>query len=278
MKIREISKKMTKRGDHFISKNGLSEFHLMAENELKLSSLHELFNLQEIADLTSKVKHSQSFNNLEFSDLPLTIARGEHCFIDLYFWRRRPTVIHNHHFVGSFMCLLGKNLDHEYKFKKTRRLTPFHDLGEIHLKCERVLLPGDSAPIPYLDKFIHQNHHQAELTVNVCFRSPQESSKCLSNYLFSGLRYGKDPALLGKVARLRRLLDLGDFDFKKIKLSYAELMQFLIESYGSASLNPRFLKFREYADKKIRKELNTDIQKLIEIHDKKFEEIENDYE
>ena len=80
--------------------------------------------------------------------------------------------------------------------KKEKKLGRFHELGVLKLKQTRHLIPGNVADIGLMDKFIHQNHHQADLTVTLCFRTPQVNSKSLSNYLSSGLRFEKNHDLM----------------------------------------------------------------------------------
>ncbi len=278
MSLIQVAKKINRQGDLYIRKNGIKEFHKKAAELLAASDLSKSFNFEEIVQSAFDNKHPQHFKTLEFSDLPVTIAQGENCFIDVYFWRRRPTVIHNHHFTGAFLCLTGSNVDLEFTFKRERKLGKFHDLGSIELKHSRNILPGDIAEIPFMDKFIHQNHHQAELTVNLCFRTPQDGTKSLSNYLYSGLRYEKNNELLGRVARLMRFVDLGAFNPEKVNINNDDAINFLIQNYDSRSQNPRLVKLRTLLEKRIKKELGIEIPKLIKEHDLKMEEIENDYE
>lgn len=278
MSLIQVAKKINRQGDSFIRKNGIKEFHKKASELLSISDLSGNFNFEEIVQSAFDNKHPQHFKSLEFSDLPITIAQGENCFIDVYFWRRRPTVIHNHHFTGAFMCLTGSNVDLEFTFKRERKLGKFHDLGTLELKHTRHVLPGDIAEIPFMDKFIHQNHHQAELTVNLCFRTPQDETKSLSNYFYSGLRYEKNSELLGRVARLLRFVDLGVFNPEKVNITNDDAINFLIQTYDSRSENPRLLKLKSTLEKRVKKELGVEIPKLIKEHDLKMEKIENDYE
>lgn len=278
MIILELAKKINRKGDLFIKTYGMKEFHKKASELLVRSDLHKHFILQEITHSAFSSKVPQHFKHLEFSDLPLTISHGEHCFIDLYFWRRRPTVIHNHHFTGAFMCLLGNNIDFEYTFKKEKKLGRFHELGTLTLKQTRNLLPGDVAQIAAMDKFIHQNHHQAELTVNLCFRTPQGSSKSLSNYLSSGLRHEKNPDLISRVERLRRTIDLGLLDTDKVNLTTDEALKFLIDTYDSRSGNPRLLKLRSALHKRMLSDFGLDLNQMMRDHDRMMERIQNDYD
>lgn len=278
MSLIQLAKKINRQGDLFIKKHGIKEFHKKASELLSTTDLSHDFNFEEIVHSAFDGKHPQHFKSLEFSDLPVTIAQGENCFIDVYFWRRRPTVIHNHHFTGAFMCLSGSNVDLEFTFKRERKLGKFHDLGKLELKHTRQVLPGDIAEIPFMDKFIHQNHHQADLTVNLCFRTPQDTTKSLSNYLYSGLRYEKNTELLGRVARLLRFIDLGVFNPEKVNINTDDAINFLIQTYDSRSENPRLLKLRTILEKRMKKELGIELPKLIQQHDLKMEKIENDYE
>jgi len=278
MSIIELAKKINRKGDLFIKNNGFEDFHKKASELLSASDLSEHFDFEEIVQSAFETKHPQHFKSLEFSDLPMTIAQGENCFIDVYFWRRRPTVIHNHHFTGAFMCLFGSNVDLEFTFKREKKLGKFHDLGNIELKHTRQILPGDIAEIALMDKFIHQNHHQAELTVNLCFRTPQDPVKSLSNYLFSGLRFEKNAELLGRVARLQRFVDLGVFDADKVKINNDDAINFLIQTFETRSGNPSLLKLRAKLDKRIKDELGVDVTKLLKQHNQKMDKIENDYQ
>lgn len=269
---------LVKKGDVFLQKFPKEDFHKYASEILSGLDLHKDYNFQDIVEHSLSPSHSQHFKNLEFSDLPVTLSRGEHCFLDVYFWRRRPTVVHNHHFVGAFMCLEGNNVDLEYTFQKERELGRFHDLGTLSLKNKRQMKPGDISEIALMDRYIHQNHHQAELTINMCFRTPQETDKSLSNYLYSGLRYEKDTDLMGKMRRLERFLFLGKVDEKKINLGLDEAIHFLIQTLGTESLNPRLLNLIKKLDHKVQSETGLDISKLFKAHDEMLKDFEMEYE
>jgi hypothetical protein len=278
MSILELAKKINRKGDLFIKNYGIKEFHKKASDLLSTSHFEKTFNTDEIVQSVFHAKHPQHFKNLEFSDLPITLSQGEHCFIDVYFWRRRPTVIHNHHFTGAFMCLLGNNIDFEYTFKKEKKLGRFHDLGVLKLKQTRNLMPGDVAEIAFMDKFIHQNHHQADLTVNLCFRTPQEDTKGLSNYLSSGLRFEKNSGLISRVERLLRGIDLGLIKTDRLNLSVDETLKFLIDTFETLSGNPHLLKLRKTLYKRVKNDFGIEIDLMIRDHEIMMEKIENDYE
>ncbi|MCM2351010.1 MAG: hypothetical protein NDI69_13395 [Bacteriovoracaceae bacterium] len=273
------SRQLTRKADLFLTKHGPKNFHLEARMLLENAKLQEHYDFQELVTdaLSQKFTHEQNFKYLEFSDLPITIARGENCFIDIYFWRRRPTVIHNHHFAGAFQCLVGNNVDLEFSFTEKKKIGRYHALGELKLKEERQLRAGQVVEIALLDKFIHQNHHQDELTVNLCFRTPDLGKINLSNYLFSGLRFEKAPLLIAKVNRLLKFLDLESFDFKKLDLTLDDAISLLIQTHYSGGQHPRLSKLKTYLERIVKEESGLSVAKLLEGHDRRFDEIENNY-
>jgi hypothetical protein len=275
--FQKISNQLVLEGDAYIRQHGLDHFHEYAAKLLMNSEILEYFNFEEVLKLALTDRSTpQNFKSFEFSDLPLTISRGESCFIDLYFWRRRPTTIHNHHFSGAFMGLMGKNVDLEFSFSPSKKVGEFHELGVLKLSREKTVGPGDVVAIAPLDGFIHQNHHQDDLTVNLCFRTLDLTKESLSGYLYSGLRYTKDSQLLMRVERLKRLLGFGPVDPKV--LSMDEAMAFLIQNNDSGSAHPRFLKLKEYCREKVTAEAGINLQELLQAHGKMIEDLEDQYE
>jgi len=268
-----LAKKINLLGDIHIKKYGEKSFSSFASEMLSKTKFDRVFDAKEFITSSFLSLPSQHFKYLEFSDLPVTVSVGKSCFIDLYFWRRRSTVIHNHHFRGAFTCLLGKNLDFDYEFERTRKLSKFFDLGNLHLKEKRQIHVGDVVEISYLDKFIHQNHHHADLTVNLCFRTPQDKKRDLSNYLHSGLRYSRNESLIENTMRLKRCLDLGVIDLKRMKISPDHALMFLLVFNESSDLETK-----KYLEKLLKTEFKINIQKLLESHDKKFSQLEDFYE
>lgn len=247
---------------------------------LESSHLEQLYIFEELALVAfgKSFNHKQSFQNFEFSDLPLTIARGKHCFIDLYFWRRRPTVIHDHHFVGAFQCLQGFNVDSEFTFKKTKKLTAFHSLGELKLKETRTLKPGEVVGINFQQKFIHQNLHQADLTVNLCFRTNDVSKKNLSNYLFTGFKYEKEPLSQNRAYRLLAMCKLGNFDFNSLKLSLSDALDFLILAHDVDSLHPKIIDLKNLLEVRVKKECGISLSEHFTEHHHQMDQLESSYE
>lgn len=275
----KIANAMTSKGDAFIDKHGPREFHKMAHEILQAVNLHDAFDYKEFVHATfeSDFNKNQNYASAQFSDLPVTIAYGEHCFLDLYFWRRRPTVIHDHHFTGAFQCLEGDNVDLEFEYTKTKSLGAYHDLGEVKLINTRQLKKGDIAPIDLLDKFIHQNHHQADLTINACFRTPDFGETNLSNYLYTGLRFEKHPELLNRVNRLMSFIYIGDFKIDELNINIDDALNFLIRNYRSEASGKRFLEVKSFMENKVKQELGFDLAKCMDDHENKMDQIENQY-
>lgn len=274
-KLIDISQELVKSGDKFIALHGPLKFHQEAHRLLKAAKLHEAYHFEDLlqASFTEDFNQIQNYASLQFSDFPVTLAMGEHCFLDLYFWRRRPTTIHNHHFTGAFQCLEGINVDLEFEYLKGESLGRYHDLGELKLKGSRTLVKGDIAEIDLLDKFIHQNHHQAELTINACFRTPDIGNVNLSNYLYSGLRFEQHPDVLGRVDRLLRFINIAQFDVETLNITTDDAINFLIRTYQSNSKSSMLLRVRSY----IKPLLERDIDQLLDQHELKMEELENQY-
>lgn len=266
------AQKLVSSGDKFINSKGLTNFHQEAARLLKEASIHELFDYKEIVQTSfeKKFQAEQNFKGSEFSDLPLTLARGKYCFIDLYFWRRRPTTIHNHHFTGAFQCLYGHNMDSEFTFTPVKKLTKFHTMGTLKEIDRREVNPGDVIAIHFQDKFIHQNHHHADLTVNLCFRTPDREGRRLSSFLFSGLKCQKDLATLKSAERLYSFAMIDDFDYEKLNLSPEVAMTFLIETFRMTS-HPRVQKIQTYLEKKVKKNTGLSVQKLLIDHEEQLD-------
>ena len=274
-KLIDLSQDLVKRGDEFIAAHGPLKFFDKAQSLLQEAKLHEAFCLEDLikASFENTFNQNQNYAFFQFSDLPVTIAMGKHCFLDLYFWRRRPTTIHNHHFTGAFQCLEGINVDLEFEYVKEKSLGLYHDLGQLRLRHSRTLLKGDIAPIDLLDKFIHQNHHQAELTINACFRTPDIGEVNLSNYTYSGLRNEQHPHVLDRISRLLSFINVGDFDVRSLNLTTDDVINFLIRTYQSHSKNKKLLEVRSY----MRSLVACDIDRLLDEHEAKMSELEEQY-
>jgi hypothetical protein len=280
-KLLNLARSLVEKGDRFIQEHGPQTFAEAAVPLLEAAQLPSAYNYQELITATFNEDFNslqQNFSSLEFSDLPLTLARGKFCFIDLYFWRRRPTVIHNHHFAGAFQCLEGVNVDLEMEYLRERELGRFHSMGKLKVKKTHTLKEGDIQSIAPFEKFIHHNHHHADLTVNLCFRTSDFTQGNISNYLFSGLRFEKDPILLQRTERLLKFIQLDPFDFRHCDLTLDDAIHFLLVTDGMNSLNKRLIDVRYYLMDKVEQEAGIDIPQLLKMHDIEFEKMLDAYD
>jgi hypothetical protein len=270
---------LVRRGDQFIATNGAARFSEFALNELNQSHLSEDYDRSVLAAITldPAFKVIPNYPFLEFSDLPLTLARGEHCLIDVYVWYRRPTVIHNHHFSGAFMCLEGNNIDLEFEYRHERDVGLFHGIGKLTLKEKSHLQAGSAVEIRPLDGYIHQNHHQAELTVNLCFRTNFMIDKTLSHYLIGGLRIDKDKELLQRNARVLGFLRLGELP-EDVEFSMDDVLAYLIDLHRSKSGNRRVLQLKDEFERRVRDELGFDLGEELSKHEAYMAELEDSYD
>lgn len=266
-------------GDRFIRQNGIGKFHLEAKRLLHAYRLHEIFDFDKLVKLsfTKKIPSDQNFKFLEFSDLPITIARGKNCFLDVYFWRRRPTTVHNHHFVGAFQCIIGNNVDCSYSFTPTTKLTKFHSEGKLELKRELLLKSGDVESISLQDKFIHQNHHQCDLTVNFAFRTPDIPMKNLSNFYYSGIKFEKSQSSLIRAERLISFASLGKVDLDKIDYNLEDAFNFVLQTHNS-HLHPKVLEIRKVMMAKIKAETSLDLTEKLDMHERELDRMIGLYE
>jgi hypothetical protein len=271
---------LVRNGDAFIEKHGSMQFHQAAQELLDKTKLHEKFDFSNLVydSLSEKFNQKQNYASSQFSDFSITLAAGKNCSLDLYFWYRSPTVIHNHHFTGAFQCMQGVNVDLEFEYKGEQSIGHYHELGKLELKHTRKLVKGDIAPIDLLDKFIHQNHHQADLTINACFRTPDIGEVNLSNYLYSGLRFEKNPDLVARTHRLWSFLFLGDFKFENLDLTVDDAMSFLIRYGDSTSASPRFTQLCSLLDHMLQSQLGIDIKDHLNAHHTQMTELENLYD
>jgi hypothetical protein len=276
----KLARGLVKKGDAFLQQHGARNFHQAAAellNQVDLPGAYDYSELIQAAFASSFDRIGQNFSALEFSDLPLTLARGQQCFIDIYFWRRRPTVIHNHHFSGAFQCLLGTNVDLEFTFAQQRKLGRFHALGEISVKQQHLIRPGDIQSIAPMNKFIHQNHHHSDLTINICFRTSELKQGHLSNYLYSGLRFEKHPLLLQRTHRLFKMAQLQAVNFKQLQLSLDDAIYFLLQTEGMESQHPSLLELKGLLERKVKRECGLEIANLLKLHEIALEKIQDEY-
>lgn len=175
------------------------------------------------------------------------------------------------------MCMEGHNVDIEYDFQKHSSIGHLIELGKLSVKKEKTMKAGDVATIAPLDKYIHQNHHQSDLTINLTFRTNNLKNKNLSNYLFSGIKYEKDISTLNRLHILRRGIDFSVIKTENLSLSDEEAIYFLTQHYEEGSGNKHLSFFADKLESQIKKKFQISVMKLLRDHDKKLSEMEDSY-
>lgn len=158
----------------------LSARHLLKFSDYQAPSLSEMS--RELANMSLPV---QTFNGHDFSDFPLTLVRTERFCIDIYYWNRSDTGIHDHHFHGAFKILKGSSMQVRYEFKTKVEHGLYLSEGELKQVSAKRLNHGDVQSITKYDNFIHQVFHVEIPTITLCIRTPAiTSEKNLSAYIY----------------------------------------------------------------------------------------------
>lgn len=169
-------------------------------------------NLKDVGEeLPGMDLPAQTFNNMEFSDFPLTLARNELFCIDLYFWDHSDTGVHDHHFMGAFKIIDGSSMQIQYEFLPEKEHGSFLTEGKLKQTSCTNLNRGDVQPIQKYENFIHQIFHIELPTITLCVRTHASYDEMpLSVYLYpkykiqmKRLELVKHKWLLSLAARLK---------------------------------------------------------------------------
>ena len=128
----------------------------------------------------------QHFEPGRFGDYSLTLARGEHTFVDLYVWSNKHTSYHSHHFAGAFKVIAGKARQISLKFREEED-HGFLKSGELSFEKIKELCPGDTQSIDLGLSFIHKNFYVDRPGMTVCLRSNDFSDQKLYEFFYPGL-------------------------------------------------------------------------------------------
>ena len=207
---------------HFKHIRQPNDFSSLANKILSDSSVHEHFNLETIAEFLQYKKYPANYYGLRsFSDMPFTLFRNDHFFLDIYFWRQSDTDIHSHHFTGAFKMLTGQQNQFEFTFQKKKKLFPFLDEGELKMISSRSLRPGETQPILLGQDFIHMTvHGKSQLTANLCLRTPTYPDQHFYGYLLHGHKLLNLPYQEERVQKLGLIQVLSDKDQLKFLAAY----------------------------------------------------------
>ena len=150
----------------------LDIFPQLASEALQNLSSLEIPKLNSmISEIASLELPDQSFPDAVFSDLPITLARTSKVHMDMYFWFKSDTSIHNHHFAGAFKVVKGSSYQICYKFDSPISVDPSLYEGKIEKVSDNLLTEGSVELIIPEDCFIHQVIHLEKPTITLCLRT-----------------------------------------------------------------------------------------------------------
>jgi|SoiMethySBSTD1v2_1073268.scaffolds.fasta_scaffold281513_1 hypothetical protein len=113
----------------------------------------------------------------QFSNLPVTLYRGEGFHVELLVWTTGSTAIHQHAFSGAFRVIVGSSLHSDYRFIERQRINSHLLIGDIEMIGMRLLKVGDVLPIVAgREGLVHALFHLDEPSVTLVARTGWESA------------------------------------------------------------------------------------------------------
>lgn len=109
-----------------------------------------------------------------FGQPPLTVYWQPDFRIEVLFWLRGLTAIHQHAFSGAFHVMEGSSLHTTWDFQCEERAATKLLLGQLKLKKAELLRAGDTRPIIAGNPLIHATCHLDRPTVSVVIRTNGE--------------------------------------------------------------------------------------------------------
>jgi hypothetical protein len=94
--------------------------------------------------------------------------------------------------------------------------------------------------------------------------------------IYSGIRFTKNPQLLMRIERLKRLISFGPVNPESVSLY--EALAFLIQNNGSSLGHPRLKILSAYCQEKVMAEAGVKVSELLSAHGKMLENLEDQYE
>jgi hypothetical protein len=107
----------------------------------------------------------------EFAQPPITVARRERFYVDVYFWVDGTTTIHQHSFSGAFAVLEGSSVHARWRWREERELGPGVVSGALELGEVELLAAGDVRAIENGAAFVHALYHLERPSVSVIVRT-----------------------------------------------------------------------------------------------------------
>lgn len=146
-----------------------------------------------------------------FGQPGVTVGRGPGFAIDLYFWTRSESAVHDHPFAGVYTVLRGSSVEARYAFEVSESFGRVR-VGRLHLTELEAIAPGRIVPFsPVRHPLVHALIHVPIPTVSMVVRSIRTEG--YHRYLAPGLALRIDGAsadLATRLALLDHLRTVGD--------------------------------------------------------------------
>src|ERR1044071_9005127 len=146
-------------------------FPALAAEALKSACLPEKSSAWQVLEWTLEQTElpRQRDVHAQFGEPPITLYSGPRFQIDVYFWFRGTTAIHEHGFCGAFQVLHGSSIHSWYEFELREKVSSFCQIGDMRLKSCNLLNVGDVQEIlpgrQYIHSLFHLDHPSATIVV-----------------------------------------------------------------------------------------------------------------
>ncbi len=110
----------------------------------------------------------------QFSDLPITIARGNGFYIEALVWAIGTASIHQHSFSGAFAVVKGSSIHSHYRLQTRQRVSEGLRLVDCELEQVELLRAGDVRRIESGSGLTHAVFHLEEPTISLVVRTNHE--------------------------------------------------------------------------------------------------------
>ncbi|MGB1014094.1 MAG: hypothetical protein ACPG4T_08180 [Nannocystaceae bacterium] len=154
-----------------------SVFSRIAVDEIQKARPQDHVGLPGLLEMLSRCWSFPQQDNGPWGDPPVTVYHEGDFFIDVYFFRRPASGIHDHHTSGAFTTLHGVSLHTLFTFEEHRRLARGIGVGELKRTGFELLHPGVARRIEPGRALVHHVGHSSCPTVSMVVRTSGSESQ-----------------------------------------------------------------------------------------------------